>query len=126
MSPKSCGIITVLLAMLMESVAQISLKVGAAGGPEIFASPYRQFASRYRWMSSPTTWKALGILFYTIEIALWTFVLHWLDLSIAFPMGSLCFVGVALLSMVFLGEIVDRTRWLGVFCILGGVLLMAL
>ena len=34
------------------------------------------------------------------------------DVSVAFPLGSLCFVGVALLSRIFLGEAVGRVRCL--------------
>ena len=126
MTPKAIGIITLIVAMVVESFAQVSLKIGASGGPQILSSPYRQMASRYRVSASPSAWKALGILLYGLEIFLWTLVLHRLDLSIAFPMGSLCFVGVALLSMLFLGELVDRVRWLGVFCILSGAVLIAL
>ena len=63
---------------------------------------------------------------YGVEIALWTVVLHRLDVSVAFPMGSLSFVGVALLSRALLGEAVDRMRWIGVLCILAGTALMTL
>jgi drug/metabolite transporter (DMT)-like permease len=63
---------------------------------------------------------------YLVEIALYTAALHFLDLSVAFPLGSLCFVGVAILSKLFLGETVGRIRWLGVGCILAGTVFVAL
>jgi drug/metabolite transporter (DMT)-like permease len=66
------------------------------------------------------------VFFYGFEIFLYTLALHRLDVSVAFPMGSLCFVGVALLSKIFLGESVGTLRWLGVLGILCGTALMTL
>lgn len=114
-----------MAAVLVESFAQVCLKIGAAG-PSILYSPLRELASRYRITARTTSWKGLGILLYGLQIMLWTWVLHWLDVSVAYPMDSLCFVGVACLSMLLLGETVDRLRWLGVFCILSGTVLLAL
>jgi len=126
MTPKWIGIVILLVAAFVESFAQTFLKVGAAGGPRILSSPYKEFVSRYRLSTSKNAWIAAGVLFYGVQILLWTLVLHLLDVSIAFPMDSLCFVGVALLSMTFLGEEVGTVRWLGVFCILSGTILLAL
>ena len=123
---KIFGVLLVLLAMIVESFAQICLKVGASGGPSIFSEPYRSICGRVAILKKPLVWKILGVIFYALEIFLWTSVLHLLDVSVAFPMGSLCFVGVALLSSIFLGEVVGRTRWLGVLCILGGTACMAM
>jgi multidrug transporter EmrE-like cation transporter len=117
--------LTLLAAVLVESFAQVSLKIGAAG-PRVLSSPFRKLTSRYRISAAATSWKGFGIILYGLQIFLWTLVLHRLDVSIAFPMDSLCFVGVALLSMTFLGEFVDRMRWLGVCCILAGTVILAL
>jgi len=114
-----------MAAVLVESFAQVSLKIGAAG-PRILSSPLRQLANRYRITAIAASWKGLGIFLYGMQIVLWTLVLHRLEVSVAYPMDSLCFVGVALLSMLLLGEVVDRQRWLGVFCILSGTVLVAL
>jgi uncharacterized membrane protein len=66
------------------------------------------------------------LLAYGLEILLYTFALHLLDVSMAFPLGSLCFVGVALLSKMVLGETVGLIRWLGVGCILAGTVFVAM
>jgi multidrug transporter EmrE-like cation transporter len=126
MTAKWLGILTLIVAMAVESIAQVALKVGASQGPRILSAPYDQWADRFRMTSSPTSWIAIGVIFYAIQIYLWTYVLHLLDLSIAFPMASLCFVGVALLSRIFLAERVGLTRWLGVLCILLGTVFLAL
>jgi len=102
------GVVLAVAAVAVESVAQLLLKVGAT----------RQTGAR--------AWIGLGALAYGIEITLYTFALHLLDVSVAFPLGSLCFVGVAVLSKLFLGEKVSRVRWLGVGCILAGAVCVTL
>ncbi len=104
MTARELGILLVVAAAAIESFAQLSLKLGAAGRPP---------------------WIALGVLLYVLEIAAYTLGLSRLDLSIAFPLGSLCFVGVALLSRLILGEAVGWVRGLGVLCILAGAVLLA-
>jgi multidrug transporter EmrE-like cation transporter len=126
MTPALTGILLVVAAAVVESFAQIFLKIGAAGGPGILMPPYRHRVARWPAGASPKGWLALGLLAYGVEIVLYTFALYFLDVSVAFPLGSLCFVGVALLSRIFLGEAVSHIRWLGVGCILAGTVLVTL
>jgi len=123
---KFLGVVILLAAMAIESLAQVCLKVGAAGGPDILIAPYNQFLKKIALLQRAAVWKILGVFFYGLEIFLWTSVLHLLDVSVAFPMGSLCFVGVALLSKIFLGEVVGPVRAGGVVCIIAGTVLMTL
>ena len=118
------GVVLLLCAVSVESFAQLFLKIGAAGGGKTATGFVGRRAVTSGLLRSAAFWTACGVALYGFQIVLWTFVLQRLDVSVAFPMGSLCFVGVAVLSRVFLGEIVDRTRWLGVFCILAGTALM--
>ncbi|MFI5356087.1 MAG: EamA family transporter [Opitutales bacterium] len=126
MTSEIAGIGLVVAASAVESFAQIFLKVGAAGGPDILALPFRQLAHRWPAGSSARGWLAWGLAAYGAEIFLYTLALHHLEVSVAFPLGSLCFVGVALLSRLFLGEKVGRVRWLGVVCILLGTICLTL
>jgi multidrug transporter EmrE-like cation transporter len=102
------GVLMLLAAVSVESFAQLCLKVGASGGPVVLAAPYAAFAQRNILLRRPPVWTGLGVVLYGAEIFLWTSVLHLLDLSVAFPMGSLCFVGVALLSSLFFDDYVER------------------
>lgn len=120
MTEKMTGLVVLFAAMAVESVAQLCLKIGAAGGPVILRPACRRFATQLTLGDSAKPWVAFGVAAYVLEILLYTFALHFLDVSVAFPLGSLCFVGVALLSKFFLGESVSRTRWLGVGLILAG------
>ena len=126
MTPRAIGLLLVLAAVAVESFAQMALKVGSAGGPGILALPFRHYASRFGLTASGLAWTTLGVGLYGVEIFLYTLALHHLDVSVAFPLGSLCFVGVALLSRVFLGERIGRVRWIGVLLILAGTIVITL
>lgn len=126
MTAKWTGVFLVIAAALVESFAQMSLKVGAAGGPKILIPFYHRQAKRHPLGSSAGAWIALAVLLYGVEILLYSLGLRNLNVSVAFPLGSLCFVGVAILSRLFLGEMVGKIRWLGVSCILAGAVLLTL
>jgi len=126
MTAKPTGLMLVAAAMAVESFAQMFLKIGAGGGPRILSQRFRDLAGRSRLGRSAGAWIGLGIAAYALEILLYTLALHRLDVSVAFPLGSLCFVGVALLSQWLLGEAVGPIRWLGVACILAGTVFLAL
>lgn len=108
MKAEITGVLLVVVAVAIESAAQLFLKIGAT-------SP-----------TAPKRWIGLGALAYGAEILVYTIALHFLDVSVAFPLGSLCFVGVAVLSKIFLGESVGRVRWVGVGCILAGAVCVTL
>ena len=99
MSVPVFGISLIVTAAAIESFAQVALKLGAGGR---------------------ALWVLVGVLLYVLEVAVYTVGLHRVPVSVAFPLGSLCFVGVALLSRLFLGEKVGWVRSVGVACILAG------
>lgn len=66
-----------------------------------------------------------GSLF-IISLGLWTIVLSKLDLSYAYPLVSLNFVVVSMLSKAFFKEQVSGYRWLSIFVILLGVVLVTM
>ncbi len=125
MTPSSAGIALVVSAMAAESVAQLFLKVGAAGGSACLTPPIRARASGLKVLSRPAPWIAMGVGAYVLEAILYTLALARLDVSVAFPLGSLCFVGVALLSRVLLGEAVGPVRRAGVALIILGSVFLA-
>jgi undecaprenyl phosphate-alpha-L-ara4N flippase subunit ArnE len=126
MTTQWTGLIMLVAAMVVESFAQMALKIGASGGPRSLVPPYRDFPSRCRCSASARAWIVAGVLGYGLEICFYTLALNCLEVTVAFPLGSLCFVGVAILSKLFLGEAVGRVRWLGIGCILAGTVFLAL
>ena len=68
----------------------------------------------------------IGIGLYAVSMVLWLLVLSRVDLSLAYPMIALGYVGVVLASKFLLHEEVPVLRWLGTGLIVLGVFLNAL
>jgi drug/metabolite transporter (DMT)-like permease len=68
---------------------------------------------------SPLVW--LGILLYVANFFIWITVLSRVELSVAFPVGSTCYIFVPLLAIFFLHEQVGPLRWLGILLIILGI-----
>ncbi|MTJ82352.1 MAG: EamA family transporter [Telmatospirillum sp.] len=96
------GVLLVLLCTILEGGAQLLLKKSSLD------------CGRRR------LWIAAGMVMFGTEAALYTVALQFLDVSTAYPIGSLSFVVVTLLSHWLLGEQVSRTRWTGVALIIAG------
>jgi drug/metabolite transporter (DMT)-like permease len=112
MSSHAFGLAILILAVLIESLAQLCLKQGATSN---VVKPVR-----------PKLWLTLGVILYCLEIGFYTIALNNLDVSVAFPIGSLCFVAVALLSHFYLKEKITTIRWLGIASIVIGSALVSL
>lgn len=70
-------------------------------------------------VQSPYLWTAaVGMV---ASFIIWPAVLAALDLSVAFPLGSMSFVLIPVLSIVFLGEAIGPLRWLGIAVITSGI-----
>jgi drug/metabolite transporter (DMT)-like permease len=107
MTPTQFGIVLALVATLIEGFAQVFLKKAALSS------------------TRKGSWRVLGFAFFGVETLVYTWSLRYLAVSIAFPLGSLSFVAVTLLSQCILRERVDRTRWIGIAFILVGASLVA-
>ena len=70
-------------------------------------------------------WVAGGVALFVVQALIYTGALRFVEVSTAFPIGSIGFVVVALLSQRFLGEPVTGPRWTGVVLITLGVGLLA-
>jgi drug/metabolite transporter (DMT)-like permease len=74
--------------------------------------------------ASPFLWA--GLLVVVTVFILWSMVLSKIDLSVAVPIASFSYILVPLVSIVFLHEQVTALRWVGVFFVLAGVVLVSL
>lgn len=75
-------------------------------------------------LPSPFLWAAL-LSVLAIFIA-WSAILSKIDLSVAVPVCSFSYIGVPLVSSIFLHEQISSVRWTGIFFILMGVILVSL
>jgi len=106
MSPTAFGVLLVVVSTMVEGFGQTMLKQSSLDA-----------ARRLRWI-------LLGVVILMVEIVLYSGALRFLAVSTAFPITSLSFVMVTLLSRWLLGEQVAPLRWVGVGLILVGTSLI--
>jgi len=73
--------------------------------------------------SSPFFW--IGLLALIMMFILWSTILSKIDLSVAVPIASFSYILVALVSILFLHETITLLRWVGIFLILTGVIVVS-
>lgn len=111
----------VLMSLVLDVAGQVLFKIGLnrleAQGVD---------AGSDFWLAlARSPWLIGGVGAYAIEIPLWTAVLGLLPLSVAFPMASLSYCGVAAAAYFVLGEKVPLRRWLATALIAAGVAVVA-
>lgn len=120
MNERLLGLLYVTLAVLFEAFGQLAFKHGADSAQ---AHDGTLGLLRRLWYKKAL---ALGIACFAVDALFWTFALRLLDVSLAFPVSSLGFVFVVVLSHIWLREEVSADRWIGVSLILAGVVLTGL
>lgn len=116
----------ILVNVFLGTVGQIMLKTGMnnAGG-KANAAGMAALLDAVKAIANP--WVLMGFTFYGISSILWLMILKRVSLSSAYPMISLSYVFVVILSALFLGE---RPNWgttaPGLLLIIVGVTLIGL
>jgi drug/metabolite transporter (DMT)-like permease len=67
----------------------------------------------------------LGILLYGLSMILWLAAMSTLDVSYMYPMLSLAYIVTAFMAVVFLGEVITVSRWVGISLVVIGCILIA-
>ena len=106
MTATAIGVFLVVVSTMVEGFGQVFLKKSAV---EVVR---RRF------------WIVLGIMVLIVEVLLYSGALHFLAVSTAFPLTSLSFVMITVLSHWLLGEKITPRRWVGVGLILIGTALI--
>ena len=107
MSPTMVGVLLVVLCSIIEGIAQVFFKKSAL------------VTIRKR------LWIGAGGALFVLQAFIYTGALQLVEVSTAFPIGSLGFALVAILSQRMLNEPVTGSRWIGVGLIVLGVSLLA-
>lgn len=104
-----------------DVVGQILFKIGAERLPDFRGTAKLAFCKGLLadW------WLLAGIGTYAIELIIWLRILAEVPISVAFPLASANFLGVALASRMILKEQIGRTQWAGATLITIGVALVA-
>jgi drug/metabolite transporter (DMT)-like permease len=70
-------------------------------------------------------WVFVGLFCFGLSSVFWLVVLSRLPLSLVYPMVSIGYIIVALLSIVFFKETISLIRWAGIIVIVLGVFLIS-
>lgn len=106
MTATAIGVLLVVVSTMVEGFGQVFLKKSAME------------VTRRRF------WILVGVSVLIVEVLLYSGALHFLAVSTAFPLTSLSFVMVTVLSHWLLGENITPKRWVGVGLILIGTALI--
>lgn len=97
MSQYLLGMFFVIAAIVFEAVGQICFKQATEHPAGVHPISLLRHAWRNKWI-------LIGATCFLMEVGFWTLALRILPLSAAFPIGSLCFIIIAMFSRLWLGE----------------------
>ncbi|MFC1616522.1 EamA family transporter, partial [Patescibacteria group bacterium] len=107
--------------VILVSFAQILLKIGTGKVEKIFGEK-NIFISLSKIFSNPQIF--IGTSLYVISLILWLYILSRSRLSMAYPIMSMSYIFVMVLSIYFLKENVGLMQWLGAFLVITGISLI--
>ncbi|MPN52745.1 4-amino-4-deoxy-L-arabinose-phosphoundecaprenol flippase subunit ArnE [bioreactor metagenome] len=67
-----------------------------------------------------------GLLIYGAATAIWLYILSKAQLSVVYPLQSLCYVAAAVIALVVFKENIPLTRWIGIAVIIFGAYLVSI
>ncbi|PWR23061.1 EamA family transporter [Zavarzinia compransoris] len=107
------------LTIVLDVAGQVCFKLGlnrsaGSAGPRSF---WRRVAG------TPLIWA--GVAAYAIDLGAWLFVLSRVPLSLAVPLASLSYCGIALAGRLLLGERLSPRRWAGTVLIALGAAIVS-
>jgi multidrug transporter EmrE-like cation transporter len=117
---KTIGMVCVLASSIIEAIGQLAFKRAANGSGSSGVLTGLHTIIRSPW------WIGFGVFCFLAEGTLFSVALRLLDVSVAFPAGSLTFVAIVLLARLWLGEAVGPRRWAGVTLIVMGTALLGI
>ncbi|MGD0336826.1 MAG: EamA family transporter [Candidatus Omnitrophota bacterium] len=68
----------------------------------------------------------IGFFFSALSLSIWLVVLTKADLNFAFSIDSMRYILIALASVLILKEKINTARWLGIFAVVCGIILVAI
>jgi multidrug transporter EmrE-like cation transporter len=119
-------ILFILISVLLAATAQLTLKYGVDrvtkhGHSGIVLS--EPVTSALRVAREPFIWA--GLVLFAVSAAVWIVVLSRVSLSFAYPFAALTYVIIIIFDRVILKVDVPGLRWLGVFMIVTGIVLIS-
>ncbi len=112
MKTKPLAIILMIICTLFTSIAQLFYKSGAD-------------KLEFNLISIISNWNIfLGLALYGMGAILLIIALRWGQVTVLYPILASSFIWVTLGSSYFFRETITLSRWIGVFFIIGGILMI--
>lgn len=115
-------LLLIITSVLLGSIGQVILKVGANKLGALALHPQTLITDIFRMIRVPEI--IIGLIFFGLSFVLWVKVLTKSDLSYAYPMVSLGYINVIILSYFFFKEPFTTTKILGITLIIFGVIIL--
>lgn len=109
----------ILLSMFLGSLGQVLLKAGASRLGGLSFAPATLLSDLVRIAKVPEI--VFGVVLFSASFLLWVKVLTGTELSYAYPLVSLGYVNVLLLSWLLLGETMTPNKLAGIAIIAAGI-----
>jgi len=114
----------ILVSVALASTAQLTLKAGMNQVTEQYGGAVTLSGPALRAMiSNATVWA--GLVLFGLSAVVWLFVLSRTSLSFAYPFAALTYLIIVAVDRFVLHEVVPPARWVGVACIMAGIVLVA-
>ena len=117
------GLILFTVCVVLQPVAQILEKYGMKQVGEI-TSWGQLFSYHTLWKVITNPYIVCGVVLAAALLVLWLGALSTLDASYIYPFGSVAYIILALLAVVFLKESITATHWVGMVVIVCGCYLI--
>ncbi len=115
------AMLAILVCVVINSIAQIFLKVGISDLGKKFS-----LSSTLLTSLITNTYVVFGAVLYGISFILWLYVLSKVKVSYAYPFISLSYALVAVLGFFLLDERISFDAWMGICLVVVGVVLIGM
>ncbi|MDP2939524.1 MAG: hypothetical protein Q8O13_05560 [Candidatus Omnitrophota bacterium] len=113
----------IFLTDICDTISQLFLKSAINHLGLRINSVSKVFRFIVQLIRIPRVW--IGFLLSIFSLGFWLFVLSKADLNFAFSLDSMRYVLIALASTFILKEKIGIVRWLGIACVVFGIMLVA-
>ena len=118
-------ILLILVAEIFTAIGQVLFKKSTN---ELESYSLRGINAHMRFLTDilakPSIW--IGFLAMAAGLVVWLIALAQGDLSLVFPMGSLQYIMVLFLANIFLGEKIDKMKFIGTILVVFGIILITM
>lgn len=115
-------LLLIIVSVLLGSIGQVILKIGANKLGTLALQPQTLVADLFRMIRVPEIF--FGLIFFGASFVLWVKVLTNSDLSYAYPMVSLGYINIIILSYFLFKEPFTTTKIIGIALIIFGVIVL--